>query len=152
MRHAETVTFGGSGLDRAAELRPQDEVLQAQVLRMLAHWKSEALIDKADLLDLTAAAEAQTEPVEVTGPRLSVNAICLFGRLQIRVIDDVSVPEGYDFADCNALERRDVTDCPITWGDGHKDLSPFVGKKIRLHIQADNATSLFSYRFGQVVS
>ncbi|KGM50379.1 NAD(+) diphosphatase [Pseudooceanicola atlanticus] len=29
MRHAETVTFGGSGLDRAAELRPQDEVLQA---------------------------------------------------------------------------------------------------------------------------
>ena len=104
------------------------------------------------MLDLTAAAEAQTEPVEVTGPRLSVNAICLFGRLQIRVIDDVSVPEGYDFADCNALERRDVTDCPITWGDGHKDLSPFVGKKIRLHIQADNATSLFSYRFGQVVS
>ena len=29
MRHAEEVTFGGSGLDRAAELRGQDEVLQA---------------------------------------------------------------------------------------------------------------------------
>ena len=91
--------------------------------------------------------DLMTEPVEVTGPRLSVNAICLFGRLQIRVIDDVSVPEGYDFADCNALERGDDTDCPITWGDEHKDLSPFVGKKIRLHIQADNATSFFSYRF-----
>lgn len=29
MRHAEEVTFGGSGLDRAAELRGQDEALQA---------------------------------------------------------------------------------------------------------------------------
>lgn len=29
MRHAEEVTFGGSGLDRAAELRSQDEVLEA---------------------------------------------------------------------------------------------------------------------------
>ena len=92
--------------------------------------------------------DLMTEPVEVTGPRLSVNAICLFGRVQIRVIDDVSVPEGYDFADCNALERRDDTDCPITWGEGKRDLSPFVGKKVRLHIQADNATSLFSYRMG----
>lgn len=24
----------------------------------------------------------------------------------------------------------------------------FLGKKVRLHIQADNATSLFAYRFG----
>ena len=37
-------------------------------------------------------------------------------------------------------------------GAEQKDLSPFVGKKVRLHIQADNATSLFSYRFGPVVS
>ena len=66
--------------------------------------------------------------------------------MQIRVIDDVSVPEGYDFAACNALERRDDTDYAITWGAEQKDLSPFVGKKVRLHIQADNATSLFSYR------
>lgn len=29
MRHAEDVTFGGSGLDRAAELRGQDDILQA---------------------------------------------------------------------------------------------------------------------------
>ena len=62
--------------------------------------------------------------------------------MQIRVIDDVSVPEGYDFAACNALERRDDTDYAITWGAEQKDLSPFVGKKVRLHIQADNATSL----------
>ena len=92
--------------------------------------------------------ELMTERVEVTGPRLSLNAICLFGRVQIRVIDDVSVPEGYDFADCNALERGDDTDCPITWGAEGRDLSPFVGRKVRLHIQADNATSLFAYRFG----
>ena len=67
--------------------------------------------------------------------------------MQIRVIDDVSVPEGYDFAACNALERRDDTDCSITWGEEKRDLSPFVGRKVRLHIQADNATSFFSYRF-----
>jgi hypothetical protein len=96
--------------------------------------------------------DLMTEPVEVTGPRLSVNAICLFGRVQIRVIDDVTVPEGYDFDACNGLESRDDTDCPITWGEEKRDLSPFIGKKIRLHFQADNATSLFSYRFGPVVS
>jgi hypothetical protein len=90
--------------------------------------------------------EMMTEPVEVTGPNLSINAICLFGRVQVRVIDDVSVPEGYDFTACNGLESRDETDCPITWGTEQRDLAPFVGKKIRLHIQADNATSLYSYR------
>ena len=90
--------------------------------------------------------ELMTEPLEVTGPNLSINAICLFGRVQVRIIDDVSVPEGYDFAACNALESRDETDCPITWGAERRDLTPFVGKKIRLHIQADNATSLYSYR------
>ena len=96
--------------------------------------------------------EVMTEPFEVTSPGLAVNAICLFGRVQIRVIDDVTVPEGYDFDACNGLESRDDTDCPITWGEEKRDLSPFVGKKIRLHFQADNATSLFSYRFGPVVS
>ena len=49
---------------------------------------------------------------------------------------------------CNALESTDAIDCPITWGTEQRDPTPFVGKKIRLHIQADNATSLFSYRFG----
>ena len=92
--------------------------------------------------------EMMTEEIEVTGPRLSLNAICLFGRVQVRVIDDVSVPEGYDFESCNGFERADAIDHPITWGDEERDLTPFVGRKVRLHFQADNATSLFAYRTG----
>ena len=46
--------------------------------------------------------------------------------MQIRVIDD--------------------TDCAITWEAEQKDLSPLFGKKVRLHIQAYNATSLFFYQ------
>ncbi len=91
--------------------------------------------------------EVMTEPIEVTGPGLAINAICLFGELQVRVIDDYSVPEGYDFAECNGLERGDEISQTITWGDEKRDLSPFVGKRVRLHLRADNATSFFSYRF-----
>ena len=91
-------------------------------------------------------AALMTEPVEVIGPKLFLNAISLYGKVRVRVIDDFAVAEGYDFDDCNGLENGDETDCEVTWGG--KDLSPFVGRKIRLHIEADNATSLFSYRFG----
>ena len=92
--------------------------------------------------------ELMTEPVEVLGPKLYLNALSYFGRVQIRVIKEVSVPTGYSFEDCNGLKRADETDFEVTWGIDRKDLSSFVGQKIRLHIQADNATSLFSYRFG----
>ena len=92
--------------------------------------------------------ELMTEPVEVLSPKLYLNALSLFGRVRIRVIEEVSVPSGYSLEECNGLERGDETDFEITWGEDRKDLSPFVGKKIRLHIQTDNATSLFSYRFG----
>jgi hypothetical protein len=94
----------------------------------------------------TRGGELMTEPIEVTGPRLSVNATVLFGELRVRVIDDVEVPEGYSLEECNGLARGDRVDAPITWGDNHRDLRPFVGRKIRLHIQTDNATSLYSYR------
>jgi hypothetical protein len=57
------------------------------------------------------------------------------------------VPEGYDFDACNGLERGDEISQTITWGDEKRDLSPFVGKRVRLHLRADNATSFFSYRF-----
>ena len=90
-----------------------------------------------------------TEPVEVLQPKLYLNALSFFGRVQIRVIENVSVPNGYSFDECNGLERGDETDFEITWGKDRRDLSVFVGKKIRLQIKADNATSLFSYRFGE---
>ena len=87
-----------------------------------------------------------TEPVEVTGPKLFLNAICLFGKMRVRVIEDFTVAEGYGFDDCAGLENGDETDCELSWGG--KDLAPFVGRKVRLHIETDNATSLYSYRFG----
>ena len=93
--------------------------------------------------------ELMTEPVEVLLPKLYLNALSYFGRVQIRVIENVSVPNGYSLEECNGLERGDETGFEVTWGKDRKDLSPFVGKRIRLHIQADNATSLFSYRFGE---
>ena len=93
--------------------------------------------------------ELMTEPVEVLQPKLYLNALSFFGRVQIRVIENVSVPNGYSFDECNGLERGDETDFKITWGKDRRDLSVFVGKKIRLQIKADNATSLFSYRFGE---
>ena len=92
--------------------------------------------------------DVMSEPVKVTGPKLYLNAVSYFGRVQIRAIEDVSVLSGYSFEECNGLEFGEDTDFEITWGKDQKTLSPFVGKKIRLHIQADNATSLFSYRFG----
>ncbi len=50
MRHAETVTFGGSGLDRAAELRGDTEALaQLQAhpdARAIALWRGKPLINK----------------------------------------------------------------------------------------------------------
>jgi hypothetical protein len=94
----------------------------------------------------TRGGEFMTESIKVTGPKLSVNATVLFGELRVRVIDDVEVPEGYSMEECNGLVRDDSVDAPITWGSEHRDLTPFVGRKIRLHVQTDNATSLFSYR------
>ena len=92
--------------------------------------------------------ELMTEPIEVVGPRLGVNATCLFGNLQVRVIAEASVPEGFDFDSCNGLARGDETDCEITWGQERRDLTPFVGREIRLHFRVDNATSLYAYRTG----
>ena len=65
----------------------------------------------------------------------------------VRVVVDAEVPVEYTFESCNGLVRDDQTDFEITWGPQRKDLSPFVGHQVRLHIQADAPTSLFSYRF-----
>ena len=90
--------------------------------------------------------ELMTEPIEVRGPHLAVNATVLFGSLRIRIIDDVEVAKGYSFEECNGLVHDDSIRAEITWGAERRDLSPFIGRKVRLHIQTDNATSLYSYR------
>ena len=89
-----------------------------------------------------------TEPVTVSGPKLFLNATCEFGRVRVRVIDDFSVAEGYDFDDCQGLERADEVSFEITYGEEGKDLTQFVNRQVRLHIEAENAASLYSYRFG----
>jgi len=93
-------------------------------------------------------AQLMTEPVTVSAPKLFLNATCEFGRVRVRVIDDFSVAEGYDFDDCQGLERADEVSFEITYGKEGKDLSPFVNRQVRLHIEAENAASLYSYRFG----
>ncbi len=56
MRDAEAVTFGGSGLDRAAELRPNpgalDDVARAPDARCLALWRGKPLMDPGGLTRL----------------------------------------------------------------------------------------------------
>ena len=92
-------------------------------------------------------AELMTEPVTVSAAKLYLNATILFGEVKVRVVDDYSVPEGFDLDDCNGLDHDDLTSFEITWGDQRRDLSQFAGRKVRLHIKASNATSLYSYRF-----
>ena len=93
-------------------------------------------------------AELMTEPILVRGPRLALNALVLFGRLRLRIIDGLEVPRGYSLEECNGMVRDDSTDFEVTWGEERRDLTPFIGSKIRLHLQADNAASLYSYRTG----
>ena len=74
MRHAETVTFGGSGLDRAGEIRGEpDAVAFARKMpdaRAVVFWRGKALIDPARpaalarlAMDHPVLALAKEEPI-----------------------------------------------------------------------------------------
>lgn len=60
MEHAETVTFGGSGLDRAAELRGDDDALTAALAKGAATsillWRGKPLVCEGDLSRLVRVA------------------------------------------------------------------------------------------------
>jgi len=88
MKHAEHVTFGGSGLDRAAELRNDPEALAAAKTapeaRTIVLWRGKVLIDKerpARVLRLPLShpilADAEEAPFflgrEGTAPLFAVN-------------------------------------------------------------------------------
>lgn len=47
MRHAETVTFGGGGLDRSEDLRRHPEILETLPVRTLAMWRGKPLMNAA---------------------------------------------------------------------------------------------------------
>ena len=90
--------------------------------------------------------ELMTEPITITGSRLALNASSPFGTVDVQVVDDTNIPPGFTFDDCNGLRNQDHTAFQVTWGEAQQDLTPFLGEKVRLHMRAGNATSLFSYR------
>ena len=99
--------------------------------------------------------ELMTEPVQVDGPRLYLNASVFgnkgsadLGNLRVRVISDIEVPDGFAFEDCNGLARGDQTGFEVTWGPQRDNLARFAGRKVRLHFHADAAANFYSYRFG----
>ena len=90
--------------------------------------------------------ELMTEPIQITGARLLLNALCLFGDLEVQIVDDTRIPPGYSFDECHGLHHEDRTAFEVTWGEAGRDLTPFVGRKVRLHFRAANAASLYAYR------
>lgn len=79
MKHAETVTFGGSGLDRAADLRGNSAALAAAMSDPRASailvWRGKPLVAGDTLVRLPV-----THPVVATGPRGNTGAPILLGR------------------------------------------------------------------------
>lgn len=49
MKHAETVTFGGSGLDRAAEIRGDTDIARDPAARSILLWRGKPLVQADDL-------------------------------------------------------------------------------------------------------
>lgn len=105
MRHAETVTFGGSGLDRAAELRGDaatlDDWIAAGKAETLVSWRGKPLVNG---LEQGAPGAARLVRLAMDHPVLmqSVAPPVLLGRDAGRMvfIHDISgwVPEGLDDA------------------------------------------------------
>ncbi len=67
MRHAETVTFGGSGLDRAAELRRRPEEIAQTPREVVLLWQGKPLVE-APGLDRLARLPADHPVLAQTAP------------------------------------------------------------------------------------
>jgi NAD+ diphosphatase len=74
MRHAETVTFGGSGLDRAAHLRADPQAIAALLptAQVMPIWRGKPLVN------ITAAAATGLGHVAADHPVLSGDGLLLF--------------------------------------------------------------------------
>lgn len=72
MKHAESVTFGGSNLDRAAHLRGQEEMLQAAISKGRAAsillWRGKPLVSVPNLDRLVRLAPDHPAFAEATAP------------------------------------------------------------------------------------
>ncbi len=87
MKHAETVTFGGSALDRAGEVRADKDAVAAlradDAARAILFWRGKVLVDPARPaslvrlpLDHPALADAGSAPI-LAGARRRCCALCL---------------------------------------------------------------------------
>ena len=86
-----------------------------------------------------------TEPVEVGGEQLLVNAACIGGELAVEVIgDDGRALPGYERRSCQLL-AADSIDWRVTWAE-REDLRVLVGQQVRLRFWLRNGR-LFAYRF-----
>jgi NAD+ diphosphatase len=67
MRDAESVTFGGGGLDRAEDLRRHPELLAVRPARTLALWRGKPAMDEAGLALIDGYAFADHGPALLLG-------------------------------------------------------------------------------------
>ncbi|WP_147127202.1 NAD(+) diphosphatase [Shimia ponticola] len=113
MRHAETVTFGGSGLDRAAEIRGDD--WQSAPHTAVVFWRGKPLLDRdtQDLTRLTSdhpvLADSKSQPV-------------LLGREEDGSLIAAYLLDGWDPSDFDAEQL---------WG--------FLDPSVQVHPEIDHA-------------
>jgi len=82
-----------------------------------------------------------TRPVQCTGKTLRVSADAKSGSLRVGVLD----AEGFGLGDCQSI-TSDVTDGVVCW-TSENDLSPLVGKEIRLLFELKSAI-VYAFSFG----
>ena len=89
--------------------------------------------------------EFVSEPIEVGGERLLLNADAEFGDVQIQLLEEFAGPiEGYGVTEADQLDA-DGVDLPVTWrGDG--SLAALRGRRVRVHVKAARA-SIYAFRF-----
>ncbi len=100
MRHAEEVTFGGSGLDRAAELRGDipalAAALQSAETRTMLIWRGKPLVSgPEDALELVRLPLTHPVLAEARAERRSCWA-ARRARFALRMTFPAGTPEGQD--------------------------------------------------------
>ncbi|MBO9474525.1 NAD(+) diphosphatase [Shimia sp. R10_1] len=117
MRHAETVTFGGSSLNRAAELRGSkaNELAKSETSRTMILWRGKVLLSGQNTdqlvqvpMDHPILAEAHNPPVPPIFLGLSEDGTALFAH-------DISAwePEAQDLTTLNQFFDPSVQHHPI---------------------------------------
>ena len=116
MRHAETVTFGGSGLDRAAELRGQHEMLAGALASdgasVILLWRGKPLVEGPDL-DRLVRLPVDHPVLTQSGPPLLLGreengALVLARDLRNWCPDDLEIAQLDSFSDGSEQTHPDL--------------------------------------------